>query len=161
MNHLWPAVDTRNNQSDETSNQQCRRIEFVFPFTPSTQPGDARALYEPKNLLRAYEQSARKEVRPNCELLITIPLSNNNDLEITIPNSSADWIRSRMHGLCASLGDIDRRARKILRNEFIIGWIELDSPDHGIIDYWAIGVNSEYPIDIHWTGHTWEEEQMK
>lgn len=133
----------------------------MFPFGRSRRLGVARALYEPKNLLRAYERFARKEIRPNSELLIVIPLSDESDLEITVPNSSADWIESRIRGLCASLGDIDRRAQKTLRDEFVIGWIELDSPDHGVVDYWAVGVNSEYPIDICWTGDAWEEVRTR
>ncbi len=113
--------------------------------------------YEPRDLLRAYEHHATREVRPSSgELLIVIPLREGS-LEITVLDPSADWIESRIRGLCASLGDIDRRAQQVLRGEFNIGWVELDSAHHGIVDYWAAGVNSEYAIDISWTGDAWEE----
>ncbi|MGW5074358.1 hypothetical protein [Rhodococcus sp. NPDC004095] len=115
-------------------------------------------MYEPRELLRAFERHATREVRPNSgELLIVIPLSDDSTLEITVPDPAADWIDSRVRGLCTSLGAIDRRAQRILRGEFTVGWVELDSADHGIVDYWAIGLNSEYPIDISWGGDDWQE----
>ena len=40
---------------------------------------------------------------------------------------------------------------------FTIGWIELESERHGVIDYWENGVNNEYPISIVWNGNSWEE----
>lgn len=114
--------------------------------------------YGPRDLLRAYECHATREVRPaSGELLIAIPLGDESTLEITVVDPSADWIESRLRGLFASLGEIDRRAQRMLRGEFSIGWIELDSARHGIIDYWATGVNSEYAIDISWTGDAWVE----
>ncbi|WP_433613101.1 hypothetical protein [Prescottella agglutinans] len=48
-------------------------------------------------------------------------------------------------------------AQHVLRGEFGIGWVELYSADRGTVDYWAIGVNSEYPVDIAWTGDGWAE----
>nr|WP_246044846.1 hypothetical protein [Rhodococcus oryzae] len=108
--------------------------------------------------MRAYEHHATREVRPSSgELLIVIPLGDEHTLEITIVDPTADWIESRIRGLCASLAEIDRRAQRVLRGEFRIGWIELDSANHGLIDYWATGVNSEYAIDISWTGDAWVE----
>ncbi|TJZ80454.1 hypothetical protein FCG67_04760 [Rhodococcus oryzae] len=130
----------------------------VFRFARLRRSGGAHAPYEPRDLLRAYEHHATREVRPSSgELLIVIPLGDEHTLEITIVDPTADWIESRIRGLCASLAEIDRRAQRVLRGEFRIGWIELDSANHGLIDYWATGVNSEYAIDISWTGDAWVE----
>ncbi|MGW0042240.1 hypothetical protein [Rhodococcus sp. NPDC003348] len=82
-------------------------------------------------------------------------MSDGNALEVTIPDPSADWIESRVRGLCVCLDAIDRRVQRTLRGEFTIGWVELDSADHGIVDYWAVGVNSEYPVEISWIGDIW------
>ncbi|GAB2647739.1 hypothetical protein ABI214_01915 [Prescottella soli] len=129
----------------------------MFRSLRSRRSDDARAPYDPRELLRAYERHATREVRPGGDLLIGIPLRDGNTLEVTVPDPSADWIDSRVRGLCTSLGEMDRRAQRTLRGEFCIGWIELDSTHHGTIDYWAIGVNSEYAVDIAWTGNGWEE----
>ena len=130
----------------------------VFRFARPRRSGGAHAPYEPRDLLRAYEHHATREVRPSSgELLIVIPLGDEDTLEITVVDPTADWIESRIRGLCASLAEIDRRAQRVLRGGFRIGWIELDSAHHGIVDYWATGVNSEYAIEISWTGDAWEE----
>lgn len=130
--------------------------EPVFRFGQPRRSGGTP--YDARELLRAYERHATREIRPDSgELLVVIPLHDGSSLEITVPDPSADWIESRIRGLCTSLGAVDRRARRLLRDEFSIGWIELDSPHHGTIDYWATGVNSEYPIDISWTGDGWEQ----
>ncbi|WP_430332549.1 hypothetical protein [Rhodococcus sp. ACT016] len=107
--------------------------------------------------MRAYETRASREIRPGGELLVVIPLRDETTLEISVPDPAADWIESRIRGLCATLCEIDRRAQLTLRGEFCIGWIELDSADHGTVDYWENGVNSEYPVDIGWTGDGWAQ----
>ncbi|MFI6430317.1 hypothetical protein [Rhodococcus oryzae] len=130
----------------------------MFRFARLRRSGGAHAPYEPRDLLRAYEHHATREVRPSSgELLIVIPLGDEDTLEIAVVDPTADWIESRIRGLCASLAEIDRRAQRVLRGGFRIGWIELDSAHHGIVDYWATGVNSEYAIEISWTGDAWEE----
>lgn len=115
------------------------------------------SLFESRELLHAYENRSTREVRDSGELLIEIPLSDASILEITILDPSADWIEPRVRGLCSSLDEIDRRAQRILRGGFSIGWIELESERHGIIDYWEDGVNNEYPVAIVWNGNSWEE----
>lgn len=115
------------------------------------------SLFESRELLHAYENRSTREVRDSGELLIEIPLSDASILEITILDPSADWIEPRVRGLCSSLDEIDRRAQRILRGRFSIGWIELESQRHGIIDYWEDGVNNEYPVAIVWNGNSWEE----
>ena len=107
--------------------------------------------------MHAYENRSTREVRDSGELLIEIPLSDASILEITILDPSADWIEPRVRGLCSSLDEIDRRAQRILRGGFSIGWIELESERHGIIDYWEDGVNNEYPVAIVWNGNSWED----
>ncbi len=129
----------------------------MFRFGRSRRADDARTLYDPRELLRAYERRATHEIRPTGELLIGIPLRDESTLEITVADPTADWVDSRVRGLCASLGELDRRAQHVLRGEFGIGWVELYSADRGTVDYWAIGVNSEYPVDIAWTGDGWAE----
>ncbi|WP_233272433.1 hypothetical protein [Rhodococcus sp. JT-3] len=99
----------------------------------------------------------RPEIRDSGELLIEIPLSDASIVEITVLDASAGWIDSRVRGLCSSLDKIDRRAQRVLRGGFSIGWIELESERHGVIDYWEDGVNNEYPISIVWNGNSWEE----
>lgn len=115
------------------------------------------SLFESRELLHAYENRSTREERDSGELLIEIPLSDASILEITILDPSADWIEPRVRGLCSSLDGIDRRAQRILRGGFSIGWIELESERHGIIDYWEDGVNNEYPVAIVWNGNSWEE----
>jgi hypothetical protein len=115
------------------------------------------SLFESRELLHAYENRSTREVRDSGELLIEIPLSDASILEITILDPSADSIEPRVRGLCSSLDEIDRRAQRILRGGFSIGWIELESERHGIIDYWEDGVNNEYPVAIVWNGNSWEE----
>ncbi|RVW08754.1 hypothetical protein EGT67_14610 [Prescottella agglutinans] len=129
----------------------------MFRFRRSGRSDAVSSPYDPRDLLWAYERHVTRAVRPSGELLIEIPLRDAGTLEVTVPDPSADWIDSRVRGLCATLGALDRRAQRILRGEFRIGWIELDSADHGTVDYWAIGVNSEYAVDISWTGDGWEE----
>lgn len=133
-----------------------RQNGAMFRFGPSRRSDGVRAPYEPRELLRAYESHSSREVRPSSgELLIVIPLSDGDALEVTIPDPSADWIESRVRGLCVCLDAIDCRVQPTLRGEFTIGWVELDSADHGIVDYWAVGVNSEYPVEISWIGDIW------
>ncbi|MFD9679036.1 hypothetical protein ACFWAD_04125 [Rhodococcus sp. NPDC059969] len=129
----------------------------VLRFGWSRRSGGNPSLFEPRELLHAYENRPTREVRESGELLIEIPLSDASILEITVPDPSADWIDSRVRGLCSSLGNIDRRAQRVLRGGFSIGWIELESEQEGIIDYWENGVNNEYPIAIKWNGKAWEE----
>ena len=114
------------------------------------------SLFEPRELLHAYENRSTREVRDSGELLIEIPLSDASIVEITVLDASAGWIDSRVRGLCSSLDKIDRRAQRVLRGGFTIGWIELESERHGVIDYWENGVNNEYPISIVWNGNSWE-----
>ncbi|NHE63940.1 hypothetical protein G9U53_06350 [Rhodococcus sp. D-46] len=115
------------------------------------------SVFEPRELLHAYENRSTREVRDSGELLIEIPLSDASIVEITVLDASAGWIDSRVRGLCSSLDKIDRRAQRVLRGGFSIGWIELESERHGVIDYWENGVNNEYPISIVWNGNCWEE----
>ncbi|MDI9902610.1 hypothetical protein QM716_22395 [Rhodococcus sp. IEGM 1409] len=126
-------------------------------FGWSRRSGGDPSLFEPRELLHAYENRSTREVRGSGELLIEIPLSDASILEITILDPSADWIESRVRGLCSSLDNIDRRAQRVLRGGFSIGWIELESERDGIIDYWENGVNNEYPLAIMWNGNAWEE----
>lgn len=129
----------------------------VLRFGWSRRSGGNPSLFDPRELLHAYENRSTREVRDSGELLIEIPLSDASILEITILDPSADWIEPRVRGLCSSLDEIDRRAQRILRGGFSIGWIELESERHGIIDYWETGVNNEYPVAIVWNGNSWEE----
>lgn len=129
----------------------------VLRFGWSRRSGGNPSLFDPRELLHAYENRSTREVRDSGELLIEIPLSDASILEITILDPSADWIEPRVRGLCSSLDEIDRRAQRILRGGFSIGWIELESERHGIIDYWETGVNNEYPVAIVWNGKSWEE----
>lgn len=129
----------------------------VQRFAWSRRFGGKPSLFEPRELLHAYENRSTREVRDSGELLIEIPLSNASILEITVLDPSADWIEPRVRGLCSSLDEIHRRAQRILRGGFSIGWIELESERHGIIDYWEDGVNNEYPVAIVWNGNSWEE----
>lgn len=129
----------------------------VLRFGWSRRSGSNPSLFDPRELLHAYENRSIREVRDSGELLIEIPLSDASIVEITVLDASAGWIDSRVRGLCSSLDKIDRRAQRVLRGGFSIGWIELESERHGVIDYWENGVNNEYPISIVWNGNCWEE----
>lgn len=133
----------------------------VFGFRGPTDVRSARSLYEPRDLLHAYEDHATREVRPDSgEVLIRIPLRDGTDLEVTIVGARPEWTESRVRALCTSLTDVDRRMRRVLGDAFVIGWIELDAADHGTIDYWEVGVNSEYAVDIVWTGDGWAVDRQ-